>query len=241
MAASPKSEGKTSVLVVDDHPLFRKGLMTLIDRQAYVCCCGEAHSVASAQQAVEALEPQAVVLDLRLGNEDGVELIKILKAQHPALPILVVSQHDEAIYAQRSLRAGANGYVMKEEATDEVLNALRTVVSGELYVSRKMAAVVLRQIFQTSPEKASRGYEVENLSDREMQVFQLLGAGKSTREIATQLFLSFKTVESHRENIKHKLGATGAADLVRRASDWMHRQAPPPSGVSGQSSVVSSQ
>jgi len=222
------SETKASILVVDDHPLFRKGLMLLIDRQPDLRCCGEADSVASARQAIADHKPEVVVLDLRLGNEDGVELIKTLKAQFSPLFILVVSQHDEAIYAERSLRAGASGYVMKEEATEEVLKALRTVMAGDLYVSRKMAAIILRQLFQKPSEPSPGSVGLETLSNREMQIFQLLGAGKSTREIAEQILLSFKTVESHRENIKHKLGARGAAELVRRASEWFQNQTRPP-------------
>jgi len=219
---------KTGILIVDDHPLYRHGLKLLIERQADLCCCGEADSAASARQAVTATKPDILILDLRLGNEDGVELIKSLKTQFPLVPILVVSQHDESMYAERALRAGANGYVMKEEATEEVLSALRTVLAGELYVSRKMAAVVLRKIFQLHQETPSHG--LEHLSDREMQIFQLLGRGLSTRKIAEQLFLSFKTVEAHRENIKHKLGLHLAADLLLRAAEWVQgHPSPPPS------------
>jgi len=214
---------KASVLVVDDHPLFRHGVTLLIDRQSDLYCCGEADSVASAQAAVATKKPRVVLLDLRLGNEDGVELIKALKARFASLHILVLSQHDEALYAERALRAGANGYIMKEEATDEVLIALRTVLAGQPYVSRKMAALVLHKMLENKPNQ--RGDGIVNLSDRELQVFQLIGTGLSARQIATDLHLSSKTIHTHRENIKNKLGLHTAAELVCHASDWIRRDA----------------
>jgi DNA-binding NarL/FixJ family response regulator len=216
--------GKASVLVVDDHPLFRHGVVLLIDRQNDLYCCGEADSVATAQAAVAAKKPRVVLLDLRLGNEDGVELIKALKARFAALHILVLSQYDEALYAERALRAGANGYVMKEEATEEVLVALRTVLAGQPYVSRKMAALVLHKMLETKPNQQGDG--VANLTDRELQVFQLVGAGLSARQIAVDLHVSFKTIQTHRENIKHKLGLRTAAELVCHASAWIRGSAP---------------
>lgn len=225
--ASSKAAIKIPILVVDDHPLYRQGLILLIDRQSDLFCCGEADSVATTLSEADAKKPAAVVLDLRLRNEDGVELIKSLKTRFPGLYILVVSTHDETVYAERSLRAGASGYVMKEEATEEVLNALRAVLRGELHISRRMAGMVVRKLFQGQPQ--NHGLGIDHLSDRELQVFELIGRGLTTRKIADQLFLSFKTVEAHREHIKHKLGLRGAADLTRCAAQWAqsHAQSAP--------------
>ena len=221
------SRRKTRILVADDHPLFREGLVQLINREHDLCCCGETDSVAATYKAVGTLKPDLLVMDLRMGDGDGLELIKALKTHFPDLPVLVLSQHDETLYAERALRAGARGYVMKEEATEEVLNAMRTILKGELYVSRKMSVVVLKKL--VGSPSATSGRQIERLSDRELQVFQMLGSGMSTRQVAAQLHLSFKTVETHRENIKHKLGLRDSAELVRHAAHWVQRR---PSGPS---------
>ncbi|MBI4660410.1 MAG: response regulator transcription factor [Verrucomicrobia bacterium] len=210
---------KQRILIVDDHPLLRAGLIQFIDRQKDMICCGEADGAASTQNAVLAYKPDLVLLDLRLRGEDGLELIKSLKSQHPKLLILVISQCDEMLYAERALRAGARGYIMKEEATEEVLFAIRAVLGGELYLSRKLAIRLVRKTIESRPLMPGPG--VESLTDRELQVFQLLGSGLSTRQIAERLNLSFKTIETYRENIKHKLGLGGAADLVRYATRWV--------------------
>jgi DNA-binding NarL/FixJ family response regulator len=210
---------KKRILVVDDHPLLRAGLIQFIDRQKDMACCGEADSAASTQSAILCERPDLVLLDLRLRGEDGLEFIKSLKAQFPKLLILVISQCDEMLYTERALRAGARGYIMKEEATEEVLFAIRAVLSGELYLSRKLAIRLVQKTIEGRPAMAGPG--VESFTDRELQVFQLLGAGLSTRQIAERLNLSFKTIETYRENIKHKLGLAGAADLVRYATNWV--------------------
>jgi DNA-binding NarL/FixJ family response regulator len=211
---------KRRVLVADDHPLFLEGLVQLINRERDLHCCGGADSVAATQMAVTLLKPDLLVLDLRLKDGDGLELIKTLKGRFPSLRMLVLSQNDEALYAERALRAGARGYVMKEEATNEVLNAMRTILRGELYVSRKMSVLALHKLLSTA--SGVRGNYVERLTDRELQVFQMIGAGKGTADIASELRLSFKTVETHRENIKHKLGLRNAVDLVCHAVHWIH-------------------
>jgi len=204
---------------VDDHPLFRDGLVQLINRQRDLICCGQAGTSAAALTAMEVHCPDFILLDLRLGQEDGLELIKSCKARCPSIAILVISQFDEAIYAERALRAGARGYLMKEEATDEVIRAIRSILDGELYVSRKMSVVVLHKVLKQEPQSASIG--VESLSDRELQVFQLLGSGASTRQIANSLHLSVKTIETYRENLKHKLQFSNGVELVRHARAWV--------------------
>ena|SRR5881296_549197 len=214
------SRKKSHILVADDHPLFREGLVQLINRERDLYCCGETDSVISTQTAALTLKPDLLVLDLRLKDGDGLELIKTLKARHPKLLILVVSQHDEALYAERALRAGAHGYVMKEEATEDVRKAIRTILNGELYVSRKMSVLALHKLLAKVP--AREGNYIERLTDRELQVFQMIGSGMATADIAIELKLSYKTVEAHRENIKHKLGLRNAIDLLCHATHWVH-------------------
>lgn len=217
-------ETATRILVVDDHPMIRDGLIRLIGLQSDLICCGEAGSVAETQSIVAKQKPDLAILDLRLKNADGLELIKSLKAQFPELKILVLSQCDGAIYAERALRAGALGYLDKEQAADEVLNAIRTVLAGSVYLTRGLAAMLLHK-FVGSHSQGHRS-DASPLTDRELHVLELLGSGMSTRAIAVALNLSFKTIETHRENIKHKLGLQGAAALVRYASEWARQQAP---------------
>jgi DNA-binding NarL/FixJ family response regulator len=219
VAPGVKPNRQARVLVVDDHPLVREGLMAMISRHRDFICCGEADSVAGTQKAVESCKPDLLLLDLRLRSGDGLDLIKTLQSAFPSLRILVISQFDEAVYAERALRAGARGYVMKQQATQEVLTAMRTILAGELYVSPRIAALALHKMVETKPVVPGSG--IESLTDRELQVFRLLGGRLSTRQIAAELHLSFKTVETHRENIKHKLRLTGAAELVRYATEWV--------------------
>ncbi len=222
MKSSPKNTGASRrILVVDDHPLVRDGLVQLIRRQNGLLCCGEADTVQDALDAALREHPDLVILDLRLDKGDGLELIKILKSQLPALRILVLSQLDEVLYAERVLKAGAHGYLMKEEAAKEVVTAIRMVLAGELYVSSKMSGLILRKMIESPSVRPVSG--VESLTDRELQVFQMLGAGKSTRRIAAELFLSFKTVETHRENIKAKMGLADATTLIHQATIWYRR------------------
>ena len=222
--SSSKKVVKSRVLVADDHPLLRAGVSQLINRQEDLVCCGEAHDAASTQTAVATHNPDLLLLDLRLGHGDGLEFIKSLKSQFQNLAILVFSQLDEKLYAERALRAGALGYVMKENATDEVLTAIRTVLNGDLYVSRSIAVLALHKSLRTKTD--NKGLGVENLTDRELQVFQLLGAGMNTRQIAEELSLSQKTIETHRENIKQKLGLQSAPETVRYATAWVQGSPP---------------
>ena len=221
-----KSKVRARVLLVDDHPLVRSGLMEMINRHGDLVCCGEADSAADAQRAVAELKPDLVLLDLRLRSGDGLELVKIFKSQFPSLKVLILSQLDEMTYAERVLRAGAMGYVMKENATKDILSAIRTVLAGEYYVSQKVNGLAVRRMAGTKKADADDdpASAVEKLTDRELQVLQLLGRGLGTKKIAAVLCLSFKTIETHRENIKRKLGLRGAAALVHFATLWIRNE-----------------
>lgn len=210
---------KHGILIVDDHPLVREGLAQIIKQHSDLFCCGAISSATGVRKAILSQNPSLVTLDLRLPDGDGLELIKDLALEHPATPVLVISQCDEMLYAERALKAGARGYVMKERGTDEILTAIRTILSGQLFVSPKINALALQQMVGTKSREAKNGLSV--LTDRELQVLQLLGAGLKTRIVAARLNLSVKTVETHRENIKHKLGIPDAASLVRYAANWV--------------------
>lgn len=207
---------------MDDHPLIREALSSAINRQSDFICCGQADNAAEAQRTIQEMLPDLILLDLWLDGGDGLELIKVLKARFPAVRILILSQFDEALYAERVLRAGALGYVMKEQPSREILAAMRTVLSGQIYVSPVIAARMLHKM--TENRREGKDGNIENLTDRELQVLQLLGAGMSTRKIAEELTLSFKTVETHRENIKRKLGLRDAVELIRFAAEWVRGQ-----------------
>lgn len=209
---------KIRILVVDDHPLAREGVSQWINRQPDMLVCAQADSLETASAAIASHQPELLLLDLWLGAGDTLEFIKATRARLPGMAIVVLSQHDETLYAERSLRAGARGYVMKQEASGEVLNAIRTVMRGDLYLSRRMTPLLLRRLLTAD---ANPGATLASLSDRELHVFQLLGAGLSSRQIADELKLSIKTVETHRENIKHKLGIRNAAELVKQANAWV--------------------
>jgi len=208
---------KISVLVVDDHPFFRSGLIQWLNQQELVSSCAEAGSVAEARMAVEEAEPDVILMDLRLGDGEGLELTRELAPEHPEIRIVALSQFDEDLYAHRALQAGARGYLMKSEATESVLAAIRTVMKGGIHLSHVMAAKLLQNIF---PDPISNSVDLAKLSDRELQVFQLLGAGRSTVEIAGHLKLSPKTVETYRENLKKKLALPDGAALLRAATLW---------------------
>jgi DNA-binding NarL/FixJ family response regulator len=214
----PESHKKSRIIVVEDHPVLLDGLKQLIGSQPGLACVGAADNTSDAKRVVEQSKPDLMVLDLRLKAGDALELIKSVRVEHPQLKVLVLSQYDELIFAERALRAGASGYIMKENATDEVLRAVRKVLAGELYFSERVAAAVLQRTLREKPSASRAG--VEALSDREMQVFQLLGASYSSREIAEQFHLSRKTIESHCDKIKHKLSLHTAAELKEFARKW---------------------
>jgi len=213
-----QTERKSHVVIVEDHPVLCDALKQLINNQPDLACVGVAANVTDAKRMVEECKPDLMVLDLRLKAGEALDFIKTLRAEYPELRVLVLSQYDELIFAERTLSAGASGYIMKENTTDEVLRAVRKVLAGELYFSERVAAAVVQRVLREKPIASRNG--VERLSDREMQVFQLLGAAYSPREIAEQFHLSRKTVETHCEKIKHKLSLQTAAELKRFARQW---------------------
>ncbi len=218
MTPNEHASRKSRVIVVEDHPVLCEGLMQLICREPDLTCTSAADNISDAKRLVEQSKPDLMLLDLRLKGGDTLDLIKTLRVEHPNLKVLVLSQYDELIFAERVLRAGASGYIMKENATSEVLRAVRKVLAGELYFSEKVAAEVVQRSLREKPGASHVG--LERLSDRELQVFQLIGAFYSTQEIAEQFHLSPKTVETHREKIKHKLGLHNAAELKQFARKW---------------------
>ncbi len=224
MAAERKLsvKSKRTVFVIDDHPIVRDGLTQLINREPDLTVCGTAEDIYEALKAMQTLKPDIALADISLKGADGIELIKNLKIRMPALPVLVLSIHDESIYAPRALRAGARGFIMKQEATENVLLALRRVLSGEIYLSKRMANKMLQQ-FVGAPGTAQK-FSIDRLSDRELEVFRLIGQGHGTRRIAEELRLSVKTVESYREHIKEKMTLSDASELVQHAIQWLQRE-----------------
>jgi len=209
---------KRRVLIVDDHPIVLRGLEELLAREPDIEVCGGAESVADALGQVEAARPDLVVVDVSLGESSGIDLIAEINARYPGVKTLVWSMHDEEMFAERALRAGAMGYVNKKEPVGNVVQAMRQVLRGEMYASPQVTNALLRRVGGRAPLDED---PIRTLSDRELQVFQMLGHGMTTKEIAAKLELSPKTVDSHRENIKSKLDVRHAADLNRRAVQWV--------------------
>ncbi|MCX8089642.1 MAG: response regulator transcription factor [Verrucomicrobiae bacterium] len=207
------------VLIVDDHPLFREGLVHLLQNERDLVVCGEAGTATEALALVQKLRPALVLLDISLPDRNGLELIKDLHLLQPQLPVLVISMHDESLHAERVLRAGARGYIMKQEGGGKILEAIRKVLAGQIYVSPKMSALILEHVAGQRPRRTRS--PIERLTDREFEVFSLLGRGLATRDIARRLHLSVKTVEVHRLNIKRKLGLRNATELVSYAVRWV--------------------
>ena len=214
---------KTRILVVDEHPLIRHGIITFIDCQPDMVVCGEADCIPSARTKLAECKPHLLVIGLRLGTGDSLEFVKALKAQYPGLLIIVYSAFEETIFAERALRAGANGYLMKKAVKEEMLTAIRDVLHGQIYVSRDLALRAFQKSLETPQQnRASENLStIDNLSDREMHVFQLIGSGLGTKKIAHALNLSVKTIETHRENIKRKLGLNSGQQLVERATRYV--------------------
>jgi DNA-binding NarL/FixJ family response regulator len=218
-----ESDGKTRILLVDDHAVVRFGIAQLINRQPDMAVCGEEEDASKAMGAIETLKPDLIIADISLKDSSGLELVRNIKAQCPKMPVLIVSAHDESIYAEIAFRAGALGYLMKEEALEKVIMAVRRVLGGAIYVSDSLAARMLQQ--QIRGQSTINESPVKDLSDRELEVFQLIGQWKSTREIADELHLSVKTIEYYREQIKRKLNLKNAAELTQRATSWVGREA----------------
>jgi len=213
---------KKTVFVVDDHPIVRQGLALLINQESDLAVCGEAEEMHSALSAIQATRPDILIVDISLNGPDGLELLKHIRISAPRLPVLILSMHDESIYAERALRAGANGYIMKQEATEKVMVALRRILSGEIYVSDRIANSMLRHYVRGAD--GSEHSSISDLSDRELEVFRLIGEGQGTRQIAKALHLSVKTVESYQAHIKEKLSLRSARELVQHAVEWNVRE-----------------
>jgi DNA-binding NarL/FixJ family response regulator len=208
---------KNRVFVVDDHPIVRQGLALMINREPDLMVCGEAEEAQAALAAFEELHPDVLVVDISLPGPDGIDLVKAIRARDAGVPVLVLSMHDESIYAARALRAGANGYIMKQEATERVLIAIRRILEGDVYLSNSAASRVVNQYVRGAAAMPS---PVSVLSDRELEVFRLIGQGHGTREIADTLHLSIKTVETYQTHIKEKLSLRNARELVQHAIEW---------------------
>jgi DNA-binding NarL/FixJ family response regulator len=214
----PVLAAKKTVLVVDDHPLMRQGLALLINQQQDMQVCGEAEEAQAAMLAIARLHPDIMILDISLSGPDGLELLKNIRATNPGLPVLILSMHDEATYAERALRARANGYIMKQEATEKVLVAVRRILNGEVYLSERMSKKMLQQYIGGAPSMIQS--QIALLSDRELEVFRLIGEGRATREIAEELHLSVKTVETYQAHIKEKLVLRSGRELIQYAIQW---------------------
>ena len=217
---------KTRILIVDDHPMTRAGLVHLINHQPEMVVYGEAEDAAQALDLLASKRPDLMLIDITLPGKSGLELVKDVKAMHPDLPMLVLSMHDESLYADRVLRAGARGYITKHEGGDKLMGAIRHVRSGRIYVSESMSAHIL-EIFsggQTGIDRSS----IQKLSDREFEVFEALGEGLSSHEIAKKLHLSAKTVDAHRANIKTKLKINTTAELISFSARWAATQSKQP-------------
>lgn len=207
-----------NVILVDDHPIMRHGLAQLVRAEAGLAVSGEAGSAREGLEVVEKVKPDLAVIDLTLPDKNGLELVKDIRAMHPATQCLVLSMHDEDLYGERALRAGARGYVMKEEAADHLITAIHKVLSGGLYVSEALNLRMLEQVTGASRNKATG---MDALTDRELEILTLIGKGVPTKNIAAQLSISARTVEAHRAHIKEKLGITDGAALVRQAVQWV--------------------
>lgn len=217
-----KNKGKVRIVIVDDHPIVRQGLTDLINHEDEFEVCGHAENAREAMEQIQNLDPDLVTIDITLKDTGGLELIKDVKSQYPKLPILVISMHDEKLYGERTLRAGAKGYIMKHEATENVIDAIRKVFSGQVYVSSNMAEQMVRSF--VSGGTRSQASAVNSLSDRELEVFRSIGQGYGTRKIAEMLHLSVKTIETYRAHIKHKLSLDNAAQLLQYAVQWANSE-----------------
>src|SRR6202140_3567245 len=217
-AVKSQAAVKKRVLVVDDHPIVRQGLTLLINREPDLVVCGEAEESMGAMHVLASARPDVLIVDISLNGPDGLDLLKNIRTTHPNLPVLILSMHDESIYAERALRAGANGYIMKQEATEKVLIAVRRILNGEIYVSDRIANKMLKHYITGSG--TLRNSSIADLSDRELEVFRLIGEGHGTRQIAEELHLSVKTVESYQAHIKEKLSLRSARELMQHAIQW---------------------
>jgi DNA-binding NarL/FixJ family response regulator len=223
---APARTARSTIFIVDDHPIVRQGLALLINRESDLAVCGDAEEANSAMQLIASIRPDLVVVDISLSGPDGLDLLKSIRAHDPNLPVLILSMLDEMLYAERALRAGANGYIMKQEATEKVLVAIRRILGGEIYVSDKMANKMLHRFVGDAPVRDPS--PMAELTDRELEVFRLIGEGHGTRQIAEKLHISVKTVESYQAHIKEKLSLKNSRELVQRAIQWTIGERPKP-------------
>ena len=228
--APGKIVAKTRILVADEHPLLRHGIVAFINSQPDMIACGEADSISTIRAKLAETRPHLLMIELQLGAGDCLDFVKALKAEYPGLLILVYSAFEETIFAERALRAGANGYLMKKAIKEEMLAAIRDVLRGQIYVSKDLAMRAFQKSLETPRQNRTSGNlpTIDNLSDREMHVFQLIGSGLGTKKIAHSLNLSVKTIETHRENIKRKLGLNSGRQLIQRAIKYVEDNFLPP-------------
>ena len=219
VSPSPPVGAKRRIFLVDDHPITRQGVAVLINQEPDLEVCGEADSAPRAFELLQKAKADLVVVDISLKTFSGIELTKNIRAGFPGLPVLIMSMHDESLYAERALRAGAKGYVMKQAASDNIRIAIRRILDGELYLSEKMKEKMLHSLVRNRKDETV--FAIDTLSDREMEVFQLIGNGFGTRQIAAKLNLSVKTIDTYREHLKLKLHIERGADLVCYAIQWV--------------------
>lgn len=214
---------KTRIVIVEDHPLFRERLSLLINKEEDMTVCGEADNIAQALEIIQRERPHAAIVDITLKGSSGLELIKNLKAHAIDIPVLVLSMHDESLYAERVIRAGAKGYITKDEASDKVMFAIRKVMGGEIYLSEHMTSRVLKSLTGAG-KNTPMGPAINRLTDRELEVFQLIGKGKTPREIADTLHLGMTTIDTYKARIKEKLNLKNATELIHEAAEWLRGQ-----------------
>lgn len=219
--APRRIQQRTRILLVDDHPMVRERLAELINREPDLSVCAEAEDRHQAIEKIKSRRPGLVIVDITLKSSDGVELIKDIHSRWPGLLMLVLSMHDESLYAERVLRAGARGYITKQEATRSILRAIRRVLDGQIFLNENIASQILGRL--TAPNSTNAASPIESLADRELQVFELTGRGLNTRQIAQQLHIGVKTVETYRHRIREKLQLSHATDLLRSAIAWAHQ------------------
>jgi DNA-binding NarL/FixJ family response regulator len=216
-----KQPVKMRILVVDDHPIVRQGLVQMINHEPDMEVCGQAEDAHIALQSIDKLKPDMAVVDVSLQGASGIELMKNVKNLHPHFKMLALSMHDESLYAERALKAGARGYIMKQEAPEKVISAIRKVLAGEIYVSENMTSRMVHKLVDGAEDGATG---IESLTDRELEVFRLIGLGHGTKQIADELFLSVKTIESYRAHIKEKLALDNATELIQHAIQWVNSE-----------------
>jgi len=215
-----KNKEHKRIFIVDDHPVFREGLVGLVQRENDLTVCGEADAARHALSALEKLKPDLTLVDISLPGRSGLELIKDIRAIHPESAVLVISMHDETLYAERVLRAGGRGYIMKQEGPQKILRAVRQVLEGQIYLSEKMSVRILDAFSNRSRTTSP----ISRLTDRELEILHLIGEGKDSHDIAAQLNLSFKTVDAHRGNLKEKLNLKSGTELICYAARWVESQ-----------------